>query len=118
MRLTKGSRLPVFEAHAQGRITRAYLEPQPDDDLPRFAYEDHLARLTADDRSWPESTRRISQLRLTLEYEPRGLIARNFQQRKTSHRYRGLSRRMAARPAADEHVLSAMVGGHHCRQPR
>lgn len=76
--LTKGSRLPVFETYAQGRITRAYLEPQPDDELPRFAYEDHLARLTAADRSWPESTRRISQLRLTLEYEPRGLIARNF----------------------------------------
>ena len=76
--LIKGSRLPVFEAYAQGRITRAYLEPQPDDDLPRFAYEEHLARLTADDRSWPEGTRRISQLRLTLEYEPHGLIARNF----------------------------------------
>lgn len=76
--LTKGTRLPVFEAYAQGRITRAYLEPQPDDDLPRFAYEDHLARLTADDRSWPEGTRRISQLRLTLEYEPHGIIARNF----------------------------------------
>ena len=76
--LTKGSRLPVFEVYAQGRITRAYLEPQPDDDLPRFAYEGHLARLTAVDRSWPEGTRRISQLRLTLEYEPRGLIARNF----------------------------------------
>jgi predicted YcjX-like family ATPase len=76
--LTKGSRLPVFEAYAQGRITRAYLEPQPDDALPRFAYEEHLARLTADDRSWPEGTRRISQLRLTLEYGPRGLIARNF----------------------------------------
>jgi predicted YcjX-like family ATPase len=76
--LTNGTRLPVFEAYAQGRITRAYLEPQPDDELPRFAYEEHLARLTADDRSWPEGTRRISQLRLTLEYEPHGLIARNF----------------------------------------
>ncbi len=80
--LTKGTRLPVFEAYAQGRITRAYLEPQPDDDLPRFAYEDHLQHLTSKDRSWPESTRRISQLRLTLEYEPRGLIARNFQSGK------------------------------------
>jgi hypothetical protein len=80
--LTNETRLPVFEAHAQGRITRAYLEPQPDDDLPRFAYEDHLQHLTAKDRSWPESTRRISQLRLTLEYEPRGLIARNFQSGK------------------------------------
>jgi predicted YcjX-like family ATPase len=71
------ARLPLFEAQASGRITKAYLEPQPDDDLPRFRYEDHLAALTADPKSWPESTRRISQLRLTLEYEPRGLIARN-----------------------------------------
>lgn len=80
--LTKGARLPLFEAYAQGRITRAYLEPQPDYDLPRFAYEDHLACLISKDRTWPESTRRISQLRLTLEYEPRGLIARNFQSGK------------------------------------
>ena len=76
--LTKSTRLPVFEAHAQGRITRSYLEPQPDDDLPRFAYEDHLSHLTSSNRTWPDSTRRISQLRLTLEYEPHGLIARNF----------------------------------------
>ena len=80
--LTKGARLPLFEPQAQGRITRAYLEPQPDYDLPRFAYEDHLACLTSKDRAWPESTRRISQLRLTLEYEPHGLIARNFQSGK------------------------------------
>ena len=78
--LTQGARLPLFEA--RGRITRAYLEPQPDDDLPRFAYEDHLAKLTAAERTWPESTKRISQLRLTLEYEPRGIFARNFQNGK------------------------------------
>ena len=78
--LTKGARLPLFEA--KGRITRAYLEPQPDDDLPRFSYEQHLAKLTVDERTWPESTKRISQLRLTLEYEPRGIFARNFQSGK------------------------------------
>jgi uncharacterized protein len=78
--LTKGARLPLFEA--QGRITRAYLEPQPDDDLPRFSYENHIAKLTAADRGWPDSTKRISQLRLTLEYEPRGIFARNFQSGK------------------------------------
>src|SRR5688572_27992472 len=76
--LLNQTRLPLFDAQAQGRITRAYLEPQPDDDLPRFAYEEHLAHLTADERQWPESTRRISQLRLTLDYTPQGLIARNF----------------------------------------
>lgn len=76
--LTKGARLPRFSAH--DAVIRAYLEPQPDDDLPRFAYEDHIAALTASDRRWPESTRRVSQLRLTLDYAPRGLIARNFGQ--------------------------------------
>ncbi|WP_119391312.1 YcjX family protein [Phyllobacteriaceae bacterium SYSU D60012] len=76
--LLNQTRLPLFDAQAQGRITRAYLEPQPDDDLPRFAYEDHLARLTADDRQWPESTRRLSQLRLTVDYTPQGFIARRF----------------------------------------
>jgi uncharacterized protein len=76
--LLKGARLPVFEAMAQGRIIRAYLEPQPDDDLPRFSYESHLEALTSENRHWPEGTRRLSQLRLTLEYEPSGFLARNF----------------------------------------
>ena len=76
--LLKNARMPVFEAHTQGRITRAYLEPQPDDDLPRFSYEEHLRVLTAKERHWPEGTRRISQLRLTLEYEPQSFFARNF----------------------------------------
>jgi predicted YcjX-like family ATPase len=76
--LLNQSRLPLFDAQAQGRITRAYLEPQPDDDLPRFVYEEHLAALTAEERHWPESTRRISQLRLTLDYTPQGLIARSL----------------------------------------
>jgi hypothetical protein len=75
--LLHGGRLPLFTPLATGRIARAYLEPQPDDRLPRFAYEEHLAALTAgDDRRWPESTRRLSQLRLTVEYEPSGFLAR------------------------------------------
>ena len=76
--LLKGGRFPAFEALAQGRITRCYLEPQPDDSLPRFSYEQHLKALSGDDRHWPESTSRISQLRITAEYSPRGLIARNL----------------------------------------
>jgi uncharacterized protein len=66
--LIAGGRLPFFDAAAQGRLLRAYLEPQPDELVPRFEYEKHLADLTADPPRWPESTRRISQLRLTLEY--------------------------------------------------
>ncbi len=75
--LLKGARLPVFDAYAKGRITKCYLEPQPDDDLPRFAFEENLDCLL-NKRQWPEGTRRISQLRLTIEYEPQGLIARNL----------------------------------------
>ena len=69
--LLAGSRMPFFEAAAHGRLLRAYLEPQPDDQVPRFDYERHMADLTADPPRWPESTRRISQLRIALEYEPR-----------------------------------------------
>jgi predicted YcjX-like family ATPase len=67
--LIAGARLPVLAASAEGRVMRARLEPQPNDEVPRFAYEEHLASLEGPDRRWPESTRRISQLRLTIEFE-------------------------------------------------
>ncbi len=66
----RGSRLPVFRTAAEGRIARGVLQPQPDDAVPRFAVEDHLAALTLE-RRWPESTRRISELRVTIDYERR-----------------------------------------------
>ena len=74
--LMEGGRLPHFKAHAQNRLVRAYLEPQPDDSLPRFEYESHLTALTKPPPMWPESTRRVSQLRLTIEYEPQSTIGR------------------------------------------
>jgi hypothetical protein len=76
--LLNRTRLPLFDAQAQGIIKRSYLEPQPNDELPRFAYEEHVAALSGPERHWPDSTRRLSQLRLTIDYEPRGLIARNL----------------------------------------
>ncbi len=69
--LLREARLPVFRAYSEGRIVRVTLEPQPDDAIPRFAYEDHVASLTGKDRHWPESTRRIAELRLVIEYESR-----------------------------------------------
>ena len=66
--LIHGGRLPLLEAQKSGRISRAELEHQPDDNVPRFQYEDHVAALV-DERIWPESTRQISELRLTIEYE-------------------------------------------------
>jgi uncharacterized protein len=66
--LLNGGRLPVLEAMSSGRIAGARLKPQPDDAVPRFAYETHLASLLQD-RDWPESTRSVSELRLLIEYQ-------------------------------------------------
>jgi uncharacterized protein len=65
--LLRGGRLPVFEA-SNGRIIRARLSPQPDDAVPRFDYETHLQALVAE-RTWPDSTRQISEIRLIVEYQ-------------------------------------------------
>ena len=68
-------RMPQLLAAADGRITTAYLQPQPNDTLPRFEYETHLAALTAREPHWPDSTRMISELRLSLRVQPTGLLA-------------------------------------------
>jgi len=67
--LVNGGRLPVLRAAAEGRIARVHLEPQPDDAVPRFPYEEHLAAIAGPERRWPASTRRVSQLRVTIEFE-------------------------------------------------
>lgn len=66
--LIHGGRLPLFEAQKSGRISRAFLEHQPDDAVPRFQYEDHIDALV-NARAWPNSTRAISELRLTIKYK-------------------------------------------------
>ena len=66
--LVQGGRFPVFEPLATGRIARARLSPQPDDAVPRFDYEGHV-RALVEERRWPESTDRISELRLVIDYQ-------------------------------------------------
>jgi len=66
--LTRGGRFPVFEPFATGRIARARLEPQPDDAVPRFDYENHVRTLITE-RRWPNSTVDISELRLVIDYQ-------------------------------------------------
>ena len=75
--LLKGGRLPLFEAHASGRIAKAQLNPQPTMDVPRFAYEDYI-RTLVEERAWPDSTRAICELRLTLYYESASAWSRKF----------------------------------------
>jgi predicted YcjX-like family ATPase len=68
-------RMPGLLAAAEGRIEAAYLQPQPDDTVPRFDYEAHLDALTGPTPHWPESTRAVSQLRLSLRVRPAGLLS-------------------------------------------
>src|ERR1700688_5044313 len=66
--LARGGRFPVFEPFSTGRIARARLEPQPDDAVPRFDYENHV-RTLIEQRRWPNSTVDISELRLLIDYQ-------------------------------------------------
>ena len=67
-------RMPGLQAAASGAIRAVWLQPQPDDTVPRFAYESHLAALTGQPPAWPESTRAVSQLRLSFKVQPTGLF--------------------------------------------
>jgi predicted YcjX-like family ATPase len=67
-------RMGQMPAIAGGHVEAAFLQPQPDDTLPRFEYERHLAALTGPEPHWPDSTRHISQLRLSFRVRPGGLL--------------------------------------------
>lgn len=67
--LLTGGRLPGFTPLAEGRFIGARLAEYPDATIPRFAYEQHLDALTGKVPAWPESTRRISQLRVVLKFQ-------------------------------------------------
>lgn len=81
--MLNGGRLPLFRAVSQGRVTAVNLDPQPDDAVPRFQYEDHV-RDMLEKRIWPESTRSISELRLTIHYESASGWSRFFSAGKLS----------------------------------
>ncbi len=79
--LLERKHLPFFEPLRSGRIIDVYLEPHPDDLLPRFDYEGNLKALTSPSPTnpspkWPEGTRYISQLRLTVIYKSDHFISR------------------------------------------
>ncbi len=68
-------RMPQLLAASEGRIVSAFLQPQPDDTVARFDYENHLMALSGKEPYWPHSTRTISQLRLSLKVRPSGLLS-------------------------------------------
>ncbi len=77
-------RMSQLVAQSEGRILSTYLQPQPDDTIPRFDYENHLGDLTSRTPSWPDSTRSVSELRLSLKIQPTGMLS-GFQGPRTVH---------------------------------
>lgn len=73
--LLNRGRMPQLRAAAEGRIQSAFLQPQPNDAIARFDYEGHMAALSGPTPHWPENTRAISQLRLSLKLAPQGLLS-------------------------------------------
>lgn len=73
--LMNRGRMPGLMPAAEGRILSAYLQPQPDDTVPRFDYEAHLGAMTGPDPTWPASTRAVSELRLSFRVKPGGLLS-------------------------------------------
>ena len=73
--LLRRGRLPGLKAEGEGRIVAAALTPQPDLDAPRFDVETHLEDLYGDPPVWPQSTRSVAQLRISLRYRSNHTVA-------------------------------------------
>lgn len=72
--LINRGRMVQLAPAAEGRIQTAFLQPQPDDTIPRFDFETHLAAMTGPSPRWPQSTRAVSELRLSFRVRPGGLL--------------------------------------------
>lgn len=72
--LLERGRMDGLRGAREGRIEAAYLQPQPDDTVPRFDFEAHMDALSLPEPRWPLSTRRVSQLRLSFRVRPGGLL--------------------------------------------
>lgn len=73
--LLEQGQMPQLKALAQGRVLAAFLQPQPDDTIARFPFEHNLAQLNATEPVWPDNTKTISQLRLSLKLSQSGLMS-------------------------------------------
>jgi len=82
--LLKAGRLPFLDVISSSRLQASRLQPQPDPDVPRFQYEEHMKALSGPPINpmgphWPEPTRGISQLRLAIRYRPNSALKRVVQ---------------------------------------
>ncbi len=82
--LLERDRMALLQAETRGRIIGARLNEQPDQTLARFEFEKHLSALLQDEPEWPESTKHISEIRLSFRINRTGL-SQVFGDDKTIH---------------------------------
>lgn len=68
----EGAALGFFDVVREGRLVASQLTPSPQWQIPRFKYEQAIEALCGQPSRWPESTNSLSQIRLTLRYQPTG----------------------------------------------
>ena len=73
--LMEGGRMPQLAAYAQNRVQTTYLQPQPDDTIARFDFEKHLEKISSSEPLWPDNTKSVSQLRLSIKLDPLGVMS-------------------------------------------
>ena len=61
--------LPLFVASREGRVVGAKRVPQNNLLTPSFAYQDAMAQLHQNPPNWPQPTRDVSEIRLSLKYQ-------------------------------------------------
>jgi hypothetical protein len=72
--LLNRGRMPQLQAPPRGGSQAVWLQPQPDDTLPRFDYRGAPGRPDRRQPRWPASTRAISELRLSFRVQPVGPV--------------------------------------------
>lgn len=70
------SDMSYFKAINHGRFIAARRVPQKDLHVPRFDYELAINALTQQPPTWPAPTKGITQLRLSIKYEPQNSLLR------------------------------------------
>lgn len=74
---TQGNNLPLWQVTREERLFGVKRTLQPDLTVASFDYELGMSSLKQAQPQWPASTRNISELRLTLRYQPvKGLLAK------------------------------------------
>lgn len=72
--LLDGKKLPFLGVVSAERYLGTKLVIKIDDIRPEFRYRNFISKLISETPSWPESTDRISTIRLNLSYRPSGIL--------------------------------------------